>query len=327
MVDIAILALHNALPASISDAQYVFNTVNRFLIEAGEKPGFTVQLVGLSSEINLQKSTYIIRPHVAIRDLTSTSLIIVPALDGDMLSATYLNKGFAPWIANQYRNGAEVASLSTGAFLLAFTGLLNGKECTTHWAYANEFSFLYPNAKLSDQKMIVHEGGLYSSGGNNAYWNLLLYLVEKYAGREIAIRIAKYFVIDITKNNQAPFIIFNGFKDHDDGPIKLIQQLIEQEFNKKPSVDTLAEKVHMTRRTFERRFKKATRITVTEYIQRVKIEAAKKQLEIGRKSISDVMHELGYSDLPTFRELFKRIAGMTPVEYKKKYTQALQQGN
>lgn len=197
--------------------------------------------------------------------------------------------------------------------------MLKEKECTTHWAYANEFSFYYPDVTLRDEKMVVHHNGLYSSGGHNAYWNLLLYLVEKYTDREIAIRIAKYFVIDVTGNNQSPFIIFHGFKDHHDEAIRIAQHQIEQDITHKYSIDTLAEMVHLTRRTFERRFKKATRITATEYLQRVKIEAAKKQLELGRKTIRDVMFELGYSDLPAFRELFRKITGMTPVEYRNKY--------
>jgi transcriptional regulator GlxA family with amidase domain len=319
MIDVSILVLNNALPASIADTHYVFSTVNKFLTESGKPLTFNIQLVGLSKEVRLKNGLFTITPNDLVEKVDKTNLIVIPSLAGDMISATYLNKGFAPWIADQYKNGAEVASLCSGAFLLAFSGLLKGKQCTTHWAYANEFTYYYPDVELVNEKVITHQNGLYSSGGNNAYWNLLLYLVEKYTNREMAIRIAKFFVIDIDKKNQSPFIIFNGFKDHEDEVIKTVQNLIEQNFTEKHSIDTLAERVHLTRRTFERRFKKATRITVMEYIQRVKVEAAKKQLEIGRKSINDVMYELGYADIPTFRELFKRMAGMTPVDYRNKY--------
>jgi transcriptional regulator GlxA family with amidase domain len=136
-----------------------------------------------------------------------------------------------------------------------------------------------------DEKMITDQNGLYSSGGSNAYWNLLLHLVEKYSGREMAIRLAKYFVIDLNRNVQSPFIIFDGLKDHEDDLIKKIQEKIERSYRKKLTVEELADEFNMSRRTFERRFKKATRNTVTEYIQRVKVEAAKKQLGI-RKEIS-----------------------------------------
>jgi len=147
-----------------------------------------------------------------------------------------------------------------------------------------------------------------------------MHLVEKYAGREMAIYTAKYFVIDLNKNFQSPFVVFHGLKDHEDEEIKDAQTYIEQHYKDKFTVDQLASRFNMTRRTFERRFKKATRNTVAEYIQRVKIEGAKKQLEIGRKSINEIMVNVGYSDTQTFRSIFKRITGVTPVDYKSKYS-------
>ena len=227
------------------------------------------------------------------------------------------------WIADSYKAGAEVASLSTGAFLLAFTGILNGKQCTTHWAYANEFRYYYPSVTLVDEKVITDQDGLYSSGGSNAYWNLLIHLVEKYTNRETAIRTAKYFVIDINRNNQSPFIIFQGLKDHEDEIILKAQNYIEQHYLEKLTVEQVADHFFVTRRTFERRFKKATRNTVAEYIHRVKIEATKKQLEIGRKTINEIIYEVGYSDAQAFRELFKHITGLTPNEYRNKYNKAM----
>jgi transcriptional regulator GlxA family with amidase domain len=173
--------------------------------------------------------------------------------------------------------------------------------------------------KLVDEKVITHQRGLYSSGGNNAYWNLLLYLVEKYTNREIAIHTAKFFVIDLDRRDQSPFIIFNGQKNHEDEAILKAQDFIERNYADKLTVDQIANTFNVSRRTFERRFKKATRNTVVEYIQHVKIEATKKQLEIGRKTIHEVMQDVGYSDVKTFRDVFKKIAGMTPNEYRNKY--------
>jgi transcriptional regulator GlxA family with amidase domain len=177
--------------------------------------------------------------------------------------------------------------------------------------------------ELVDEKVITDQHGLYSSGGSNAYWNLLLHLVEKYTNREIAIRTAKYFVIELDRKIQTPFIIFDGLKDHDDEIIRNIQIKIEESYREKLTIDQLANEFNISRRTFERRFKKATRNTVTEYIQRVKVEAAKKQLEMGRKSIYEIMLEVGYSDTQAFRILFKRITGMTLVDYRKKYNREL----
>jgi transcriptional regulator GlxA family with amidase domain len=236
-----------------------------------------------------------------------------------MLSATHLNRDFAGWIVSQYKNGSEVASLCVGAFLMAFSGLLKGKQCTTHWLYANEFRHFYPTVKLVDEKVITDQNGLYSSGGNNAYWNLLLHLVEKYTDRAMAIRTAKYFVIDLDRNFQSPFIIFNGLKDHGDDAVRNAQEYIEQHYADKLTIEFLADRFNLSRRTFERRFRKATRHTLVEYIQRVKIEASKKQLEIGHKSVNDIMNAVGYTDIQTFREVFKKIAGVSPSNYRAKY--------
>lgn len=319
MVKVSILVLRNALFSSVADSSHVLRMVNEFLEEDDKEPTFDVQLVGLTSEVTFDGGLYSIKPEVHFSAVSTTDLIIIPSLTGYISTSVYLNKDCCMWIAEQYKNGAEVASLCTGAFLMAFSGILKNKQCTTHWAFANEFRYYYPGIQLVDQKMITDQDGLYSSGGSNAYWNLLLHLVEKYTNRAIAIKTAKYFVIDLDKDNQSPFVIFQGAKNHDDETILKSQQFIEQQYLEKLTVDHIASTFNLTRRTFERRFKKATRNTVAEYIQRVKIEAAKKQLEIGRKSINEIMYDVGYADIQAFREVFKRITGMTPVDYRNKY--------
>lgn len=320
MVNVSILALKNAVLASVADARYVFAKVNEFLEKTGKPPVFSVQLVGLTKEVKLSNGVFAILPDVVMEAVQQTDLIIIPAMTGDMMSSVYLNKDFAPWIAQQYKRGTEVASLCVGTFLLAYSGVLKGKQCTTHWQYANELRYLYPSVQLVEEKVITDQNGLYTSGGSNAYWNLLLYLVEKYTDRQVAIHTAKYFVIDMDRHRQSPFVVFSGLKDHDDEVIKNAQEYIELHYADKLTVDQIALKFNVTRRTFERRFKKATFITVAEYIQRVKIEAAKKQLEVGRKSITEVMVDVGYADMQTFRDVFKRITDMTPVDYRKKYS-------
>ncbi len=319
MIHVSVLALKNSVLASVSDSVYVFNKVNEFLKEAGKPPCFQVQLVGFTPEVRLNPGSFAVHTDALFQDVVNTDLVIIPALLGHGPSVTYINKDCASWIAKRYKQGSEVASLCTGAFLLAYSGILNGKLCTTHWAYANEFRYYYPSVTLVDERVITDQDGLYSSGGSNSYWNLLIHLVEKYTDREMAIRAAKYFVIDLDKDNQSAFIIFQGLKDHEDETILKAQKLIEQKYAGKLTVEQLTEELHITRRTFERRFKKATRNTVAEYIQRVKIEAAKKQLELGRKPISEIMLDVGYTDMQTFREVFKSITGMTPIDYKNKY--------
>ena len=235
-----------------------------------------------------------------------------------------MNKAFIPWLVKQYQKGAEIASLCLGAFVLAETGLLDGKKCSTHWAFYNEFRERYPDVTIMDGHIITEEQGIYSSGGANSYWNLLLYLLEKYTNRETAILASKYFAIDIDRNSQTVFAIFNGQKDHTDEDIKKIQHQIEKNFTEKLTVDELAGLVAMSRRTLERRFRQATNNTVAEYIQRVKVEAAKRSFEATRKNINEVMYDVGYTDTKAFRSLFKKITGLNPVAYRNKYNKQLQ---
>jgi transcriptional regulator GlxA family with amidase domain len=319
MKTVSILVPEGAVLASIADPRYMFTAVNEFLNATGKPPLFNVQLVGLSKEVKLNNGTFSIHSDLLLDDVKKTDLVIIPALSGDMKSALHINKEFIPWITQQYKKGAEVASLCIGAFLLASTGLLNGKKCSTHWLYAHEFRNMYPEVILVDDKMITEQKGLYSSGGATAYWSLLLYLVEKYTDRAMAILASKYFVIDIGRNDQSPFIMFKGQKDHEDDLVIKAQEYIESNFQNKLTVDHLSDKFGIVRRTFERRFKKSTRNTVIEYIQRVKIEAAKKSFETSRKPIYDVMYDVGYTDIKAFRDVFKRITGMPPVDYRNKY--------
>jgi transcriptional regulator GlxA family with amidase domain len=319
MKHITILVPETAVIEAIADPRYMFTAVNQFLQAAGKEPLFTIQMVGLSKEIKLDNNLFSIHTDAVINEVKQTDLIVIPALSGSMQNALAANKNFIPWIVQQHHNGAEVASLCIGAFLLAATGLLDGKKCSTHWLSANEFRNMFPAVELVDGSIITEEQGLYSSGGANSYWNLLLYLVEKYTNRDTAILASKYFAIDIDRSSQSSFMMFTGQREHDDDAIKEAQLFIENNFQDKITVDTLADKYAIGRRSFERRFKKATNNTVVEYMQRVKIEAAKRSFESSRKNITEVMYNVGYTDTKAFRTIFKKITGLTPIEYRNKY--------
>jgi len=293
--------------------------VNAFFKSAGHEPFFKIQLVGLTKEVTINDGLVTIHPDLLIDQVPKTDLIIVPALSGNMEIALQKNKNFLPWIVSQYKNGAEVASLCIGAFLLAETGLLKDKSCSTHWLFSNDFRDRYPDVRLEHEKIITEQNGLYTSGGATSYWNLLLYLVEKYTTREMAIMASKFFLLEMERNSQSQFIMFKGQKEHDDFPIVRAQEYIEAHYNLKLTVEEIADKVGIARRTFERRFKRATSNTVVEYLQRVKIEVAKQQLETGRKTVNEVMYEVGYTDTKAFREVFKKVTGMSPIDYRNKY--------
>lgn len=319
MKTVVILVPETAVLQGIADPRYLFTAVNQFLSNASKPPLFDVKLVGLTKEVKLNAGAFSIHTDLLLHEVKKADLVIVPPLSGDLKTAIRINQDFIPWITDQYQKGAEVASLCLGAFLLASTGLLNGKKCSTHWLFANEFRTMFPEVDLVDEKVITEEKNIYSSGGANSYWNLLLHLVEKYVNREMAILASKFFVIDMGRNDQSPFIIFKGQKDHNDELVKNAQEYIEQNFQNRLTVDELSDKFGIVRRTFERRFKRSTHNTVIEYIQRVKIEAAKKSFESDRKTIYEVMYDVGYTDIKAFRDVFKRITGMPPVDYRNKY--------
>lgn len=304
---------------NIEGTHQVLDKVNEVRVARGKPPVFHIQFVGLSRQSSQRNGLFTIAPDALASEVGKTDLIIIPSLHGSQREAAALNKDFIPWIRQQYQLGAEVASLCIGAFFLAETGLLNGRKCATHWELAGEFRTMYPQVKLMDDRILTEEEGIYTSGGAYSYLNLLVYLIEKYVGREMAIKISKGFAIDYDRQSQSPFVIFQGQKAHNDEPIKQAQEFIEGNYSERIRMDDLADRFNIGGRSFERRFKKATGNSFIEYVQRVKVEAAKRSFETSRKNINEVMFDVGYTDTKTFRSTFKKITGLTPIEYRNKY--------
>ncbi|HEX5167956.1 MAG TPA: helix-turn-helix domain-containing protein [Cyclobacteriaceae bacterium] len=305
--------------SSVVGSFKILSRANEYQKNLGRSEIFKIQLAGVSKTVTLYDGLFTIRPHVHISDVRKTNLIIIPSLNHNFSESVAQNKKMANWILQQHNRGAEVASICTGAFLLASTGLLDGKSCSTHWSAARRLGEMFPKVNWVNDHFITDEDGIYTNGGAFSFLNLLLYLIEKYYDRETAIYCAKVFQIDIDRNSQSQFTIFTGQKNHGDEVIKKAQGLIEKNINDKISIESLATGFAVSRRNFDRRFIKATGNTPLEYLQRVKIEAAKKYLETGRKTINEVMFDVGYSDVKAFRELFRRITGLSPLEYRNKY--------
>ncbi|MDB5253452.1 MAG: AraC family transcriptional regulator [Flaviaesturariibacter sp.] len=324
MKHISILVPSHAVLGSIEGPRQVFTEVNRFLAGIGRPPAFQVQLVGLSREVPAAGGLYSIHTHAVPGDIAKTDLIVIPALDGDLPALVRENAAFLPWITRQHSAGAEVASLCLGAFILAATGLVDGRQVATHWMAAAGFRALYPQVTLVEDRIITDEAGIYTSGGAFSYLNLILYLVEKYVGRDVAIFMSKAFQIDIGRRSQSPFLVFSGQKEHTDDAIREAQEYIEKNVEEKITVDELASRFAIGRRNLERRFKKATANTVVEYIQRVKIEAAKMSFETTRHNVNEVMYHVGYTDTKAFRTTFRKLTGLSPIQYRARYQRALE---
>ena len=303
----------------ITPAFRTFHTANEFLTTFGKKAIFEVEYVGLTEYVPANNGEYTIRTHRLLQDVSNTDLLIIPPTCGDINTGLRDNAEAIPYFRKLYRKGSRLASLCVGAFLLAETGLLNGKKCSTHWAHIEEFKEKYPDIEVEDGAVITEHENIYSSGGASSLWNLILYLVEKFSDRETAVLIAKYFALDISRDSQSQFAIFRGQRNHSDPDIQRAQDYIERKYEEKITVEDLANYVNIGRRTFERRFKEATNNTPIEYMQRVRIEAAKKFFEASRKNVSQVMYDVGYTDTKAFRDIFRKITGLTPIDYRNKF--------
>lgn len=305
--------------SSIVGAYKIFTRANAYRKESGKKELFKIELAGISKKVEFYDGLFTVKPHTHVAAITKTNLIIIPSLNHNYKKAVKGNKLLIEWIEQQYKDGAEIASICTGAFMLASSGLLDGKSCSTHWAVADSFRTMFPRVNLQTDKLITDENGIYTNGGAYSFLNLMIYLVEKYYDRQTAIYCSKVFQIEMDRQSQSAFTIFTGQKKHGDEMVIKAQAYIESKLHEKISVEDLSSRFAVGRRNFDRRFIKATGNTPVEYAQRVKIEAAKKALETSRKTINEVMYEVGYLDVKAFREVFRKITGMSPLEYRGKY--------
>ncbi|MVN20759.1 helix-turn-helix domain-containing protein [Mucilaginibacter sp. HMF7410] len=320
MKHVSILPLYDATLTSIDSSYQLFSRVNDFMKYQGKPPFYKIEVTGLTKSTKFSNGLYKISTQMTVNQIKKTDVIVLPLLCGNFKKAIQENKKYTDWLIAQYHSGAEIVCLCVGSFYLASTGLLNNKKCAVHWAAKNEFKEMFPNVKIIDDSIITDERGIYTCGGGYSYLNLLLYIFEKHLGREISVLASKMFEIDIERKSQNPYAIFIGQKKHGDELVLKAQELIENNPTETLTVDSICEKFNVGRRTFERRFKKHTGNSILEYIQRVKVEFAKKYLETGRKTVNEIIYETGYNDIDAFRKIFKRITDLSPIDYRKKYS-------
>lgn len=315
------LALENSKMLALSGALDIFSTTNEVLNERGLPSLFNVEVVSVNNKQKDVENVISAICNKSINDVKETAdLILIPGLNGDILTAVKNAEVAIPFLREQYSKGCELASLCTGSFVLASTKLLQKNDSlTTHWQASELFEQTFPDINLKIESVITDSNGIYSSGGATSSFNLLIYLIEKFHSKELALYISKIYALDYSRMSQLHFSIFSPLKKHDDKEILKAQQFIEENIKEKFTIDDILHSVALSKRNFIRRFKKATNSTPKNYIQNVKIEVAKRLLENGGKNITEIMYESGYNDGKSFRTIFKRITGITPQEYKNKY--------
>jgi transcriptional regulator GlxA family with amidase domain len=325
MKHLSILALEDSTLNSIDSCYQILNRVNDFLKYQKKEPYYKVDIIGTKTPAQVNKGLYSINVHTTLDKLKKTDVVFVPIICSDFSATAKVNAPYRDWILDQHTNGAEIVSLCVGSFLVASTGLLDNKQCSIHWAAKNEFQIAYPKVRVIDEAIITDENGIYTCGGGYSFLNLILYVIEKHLGHEMAVLASKMFQIDIDRKTQNPFVIFMGQKRHEDKAILEAQNFIENHAKSSITVESLCERIGMSRRSFERKFRNCTGNSVTEYIQRVKVEHAKKELEITNKTINEVIFNTGYNDIDAFRKLFRKFTDLTPIEYRKRYSRSIRQ--
>ncbi|WP_159084683.1 GlxA family transcriptional regulator [Dongshaea marina] len=287
----------------------------------GDKPSpyFDVKIVTMDGRPAMATNGVSVTPHCSVKEVDSADLILIPSQGFYFRERNEEFFAKVAWLKKCHENGADLASVCTGAFTLAATGLLDGKTATTHWGVAEEFKKAFPKVDLRTDVMVTDAGRLFCGGGVTADLNLSLYLINKYCGKEIALQSSRCTLIDLGRVAQQPFAMFVPEKNHQDPKILKAQEWMEDNFSQNLPNETLAEKAGMSTRNFNRRFKAATGLTVVNYIQLLRTEKAKKALEDGRKSFDEISSDVGYENVSFFRRLFKKHTGLTPADYQKKF--------
>lgn len=311
----------NLAVGPIATVRAMFAEANDFLKKSEkDKPFFEVELSAFSMKQKRLEGQFSVWPETKLSDFREGDLLIIPPIFGDPNLFLPENQKLIDWLKEKRKSHQiEIAALCKGVFLLAATGILDGRTSTTHWVEAARFKKMFPEVKLQSEKVITDEDGIYTSGGASLAYNLILYLMEKFAGREVSIWVSKLFNINLDTDSQAPFIIFQSQKTHSDERISEVQEFMEKHFAEEITIKDLAEKFAFSNRNFIRRFQAAIGNTPIQYLQRIRIEAAKRLLETTEKSVSLVVFESGYRDLKTFRDIFKKLTGMTPKIYRDRY--------
>ena len=323
MKHISIIVYEDAVLSNVAGVYNLFVSANEVSRQLGNGIPFKIELVGVNLR-NVQLNLPVqFLCHRTIDSIFDTDLIVIPGISdlrNSLAAILSKNDSLIQWLQQKRREEVQIMSLCTGVNFLAEGGLLDGMEAATHWQVVDELQAKYPKIKFRSEKVTVDHLGIITAGGANTSFNTVLYYIEKVCGKKIAITVSRVYGIDYGRTSQTLFAIFQGQRRHNDDKIHQAQSMIEETIDKEISVESIAASVNMSRRNFIRRFKVATGLNPIEYIQRIKIERAKKVLEQEDMPLSSLPYSVGYNDPKTFRAIFKRTTGYTPLEYKKIYS-------
>lgn len=319
-----------AIPdAVVSTLTGIFDVMNAFAMmppgdsAAIQPPPFRVEIVGRRPGPLELASRVPVTVQRGIAELDATDIVIVPSV---LLGPEGWRTGRYPevveWLRAMHGRGALLCSACSGVFLLAETGLFDGMDATVHYGYADAFAAAFPQVPIRPERVLVISGQreeLISSGASMTWHDLVLYLIARHVGATAAQAVARMFALQWHQDGLAPYIVFEGRRDHDDLAIRTAQDWIATHFSVANPLEQMARRAGLGERTFKRRFTHATGISPIAYVQRLRIEDAKRRLERTEVSVDEISWQVGYEEPAFFRRLFKRITGMTPGSYRRRF--------
>lgn len=283
------------------------------------QPRFRVRVASIDGASVTSLCSLGLSPACAIADVRRTDIIILSAAGWDQQERLAGNARFLGWLRKWHSRGAYIAGICTSVAFLAESGLLDGRQATTHWGMAEILRQRYPNVRWRPEQFVTEDDRLVCSGGIYGSIDLSLYLVEKFCGHEIALQCARSLLVSMPRSRQSGYSVVPLSRPHSDHKIKQAEEYLQQHFDRDTSIDLLAGRAGMGPRNFIRRFKAATGRLPGAYVQMLRVSAARALLEHGAASIQAVCSKVGYEDVAFFRSLFKRHTGMTPAEYRKRF--------
>ncbi|TQR64764.1 GlxA family transcriptional regulator [Acinetobacter sp. RF14B] len=324
MQQIVILGFDGALASAITGVADLFamagvswnriqqqHVQRRFTVKVASPDGQAVRCI---NGLELQA-------HCAYHEIKNADILVVPTIAAPILEVLEQNRSLIEFLKTAHTQAILIAGNCTGNFFLAEAGILDDRVATTHWGFQDMFRLRYPQVKLNADLMISRDQHIYCAGGGLAWFDLGLHLIERFHGFEVAMQSAKSFVIDYQRDSQLSYSLLKIGKPHQDELVQKVQDWLQQNFDRNFVLHELAGQFNVTTRTLIRRFKQALDVPPNQYLQAIRIEAARKRLEETDQAVDLVMQHVGYQDPSSFRRLFHRKTGLTPLEYRRRFSQ------
>ncbi len=318
---VCLVAIPDAVVSTLSG---IYDVMNAFaILGSPEKNPFQTTIVGETAGPVPLASGIPVDVQTPISEIDHADIVVVPSV---LLGSGGWEKGRYPalveWLARMHAKGAILCSACSGIFLLAETGLFDDHDAMVHFGYAGPFAAVFPSVKLHPEKVLVISGAredLVTSGASMTWHDLVLYLIARFAGVTAAQEVARSFALQWHQDGLAPYMVFTGKQDHHDAEILQAQDWLKSHFANANPVQEMIERSRLAERTFKRRFQTATGHAPIAYVQRLRVEDAKRRLERTEASVEEISFQVGYEDPAFFRRLFKRTTGLAPGAYRKRF--------